>query len=217
MQFGLLEAGPYFGLIAKLAIWFIGLSIFVMIYMIITMPSRYVQMRKRILSLAELILTQIRKGGWEASALTFSDTKDPQFAVYTEALRLELTGRGPIAIIESLNKTIDLVGRRFKQMIYYSRLLGWSVCFVGFIGALSHASYNLRAAAYLKDFPLGALAQGICESATLLEIALFIGLIWLAGSYFSQSRLSSLYLEVSDRVLKAAEERTTQDLTIEKV
>jgi hypothetical protein len=217
MQFGLIEDGPNFGLIARLAIWFMGLSIFVMIYMLITMRSRYVQMRKLLLSLAEPILAQIRKGGWEPNALTFPDAKDPHFAVYTVALRLELAGRGPIAIIESLNKTIDLVGRRFKQMIHYSRLLGWSVCFVGFLGALSHACSILHATAYFKGVPFNAFAMGIYEAARLLEIALFIGLLWLAGSYFSQSRLSSLSLEVSDRILKAAEERAAQDLNTEKV
>lgn len=206
MQFGIMEAGPDFGLIATLAGWFIGLSIFIIIYMIIMMPSRYAQIRKQIFFLVEPILAQIKKGGQEPSALTYPVAKDLQLAVYAEILRLELADRGPISIIESLNKTIDLVGRRFRRMIYYSRLLGWSVCFVGFIGALSHASPAFRAAAYIKDDPFGLVMTQIFWSARLLLVALIIGLILLVGSYFAQSQLSSLYLKVSERILRATEE-----------
>ena len=217
MQFGLMDAGPDYGLIARIAGFFISLSVLVMIYMIIMMLSRYVDIRRQILSLIEPILAKIKKDGWELGDLTFPEARDPQFAVYAEALRLGLVGCGPFAIIETLNKTIDLVGRRFKQMLHYSRLLGWGVCLVGLIGALSETSMALRAASYLKEYPLRAAATTLSGSVTLFEIALVIGLIWLAISYFGQSRLSSLNREVSDRILKAAEERTAQGLKSQKV
>jgi len=212
MQFGLMEAGPWLGLTARIAGCFMGLSVLVMIFMIIMMLCRYVDMRRQILSLIEPILAKVKKDGWELGDLTFPEAKGPQFAAYAEALRFGLVGCGPFAIIEMLNKTIDLVGRRFKQMVHYSRLLGWGVCLVGLIGALSETSMALRAASYLKDYPFRAAAMTLSWSVTFFETALVIGLIWLAISYFGQSRLSSLYIEASDRVLKAAEERTTQTL-----
>lgn len=214
MQFGLEFSGPTYGTIGRLAILYMILGVLVMLYMFISTLKRYSHIRRRTRSLVNRILAQIRKSEWEPSALISPNTEDPQLSVCAAALRQELSGQSPIAIIESLKRTLDLLGQRLKQMIDYLRLLGWSVCFVGFIGALSHTCNSLRAAAYLKDVPLGALALGIYESVALLEIALFIGLICLAGSYFNQSRLSSLNLEVSDLILKAAEERTTQDLII---
>jgi biopolymer transport protein ExbB/TolQ len=218
MQFGLLEMdGPIYGPIGLLAIWYIILGVLVMVYMFISMLKRYSHIRRWLRSLVEPILAQIRKGEWEPSALISPDTKDPQLSVCAAALRQELSGPGPIAIIEALNKTIDLLGQHLERMIYYSRLLGWSICLIGFIGALSHLLRALRAYAYLKGVPLGALAAAASEAIWLFVFALFIGLGCLAGSYFSKSRLSSLNQEVSDRILKAAEERTAQDLKIEKV
>jgi hypothetical protein len=212
MEFGLIEAGPDFVLIAKIAVLFLGLSIFIMIYLVIIMPSRYLRIRRQILSLIEPILAQIKKGCWEPGDLTFPEAKDRERAAYAEALRADLAVRGPISIIESLNKTIDLVGLRFKRTLHYSRLMGWSVCLVGFVGALGQTKRTLRAAVLMKDLPLGVFAYDLYWSSRLLEVALIIGLIFLAISYLGQSRLSSLYIEVSDRILKAVEEKTTQAL-----
>lgn len=217
MQFGLMEGGPHYGTIERWAVLYMTLGVLVMVYMFISMLSRHRHIRRWLRSLIDPILAQIRRGEWEPSALIFQDTKDPQLSVCAAALRQELSGQGLIAIIEALNKTIDLLGRRLEQLIYYSRLLGWSICLIGFIGALSHLLGNLRAYAYLKGFPLGALAAGASEAIRLLVFALFISLGCLAGSYFNQSRLFFLKLGVSDLLLKAAEERTAQDLKNEKV
>jgi biopolymer transport protein ExbB/TolQ len=214
MQFELITAGPTYGPIGQLAILYMSLGVLAMVYMFISMLRRYNHIRRQIWLLVEPILAQVRKGEWEPSVLISRDSKDPQLSRYAAALRQELSGQGPIAIIESVNKTLDLLGRRVKQMIYYSRLLAWSICFVGFIGAISHTWKRLYVGPYLKDYTLGLLAGGISEAVKLLIIALIIGLVCLAGSYFLQSRLSSLYLEIADRILKAAEERTAPDLKV---
>lgn len=218
MEFGLIEmSGPTYGPIGRLAICYMSLGVLVMVLMLISMLKRYSHIRRWLRSLVEPILAQIRKGEWEPSALISPDTKDPQLSVCAAALRQELSGQGLIAIIEALNKTIDLLGQHVERMVHYSRLLGWSICLIGFIGALSHLLGTLRAFAYLKGVPLGALAAGASEAIRLFIFALIISLGCLAGSYFNQSRLLSLKLGVSDLILKAAEERTVQDLRTEKV
>jgi len=218
MQFGLLEmSGPTFGPIGSLAIWYMIVGAVMMLYIFISLHKRLGRLRRRLRSLVEPILDWIKKGEWGPSASSFMDAKDPQLSPYAAALRQELSGKGPLSIIEALEKTIDLLDRRLKLKIYYLRLLGWSICFVGFIGALSHTLMALRGAHYFKDVPLGALAGMASEATSLFLAALFIGLVSLAGSYFSESRLSHLSLELSDRILKAAEERTAQDLKIGRV
>jgi biopolymer transport protein ExbB/TolQ len=132
------------------------------------------------------------------------------------ALLQELSGQSPFAIIEALKKTIDLLGRRLERMVFYSRILGSSIFFVGLIGALVHTLQGFRVAQYFKDVPLGALAVTFSEAIILFLIALFIGLICLAGSYWSRIRLSSLHMIVSDRILKAAEERAVIEMKSEK-
>jgi hypothetical protein len=218
MEFGLLEMdGPTFGLIGSLAIWYMIAGAVIMFYLFISLRKRFGRLRKRLRSLVEPILDCIKKGEWGPSASSFVDAKDPQLPLYAAVLRQELSGKGPLSIIEALDKTTDLLDRRLNLKIYYLRLLGGSICFVGFIGALSHTLMAFRAAHYLKDVPVGALAGMAAEATSLFLAALFIGLVSLAGSYFSENRLSHLSLELSDRILKAAEERTAQDFQIGRV
>jgi len=217
MQFELLEAGPSFGLIVKLTILYMTFGVIAMLWMLLSMRMEYRLLRRRLWSLIEPILVWIKKGVGEPSASSFADAKDSRLNVYAMALRQELSGQGPLAIIEALNRTFSLLDRRLELRIYYLRLLGWSICFVGVLGALSHALGAFRAAQYFKDVPLGAYAAVASEATEILLVALFLGLVSLAGSYFSESRLSHLSLELSDRIHKAAEERIAQDMKIGRV
>ena len=219
MQFGLIDiiySGPHFGTIAHLAIWCMISAVLVMLIVFVRMLGEFSQIRRRLRSLIEPIVSQLNKDGLDPGLSTSPSAEDPLVSVYAMAMRQELSGQSPIAIIEALKKTIDLLGRRLERMIFYSRILGSSTFLVGFIGALVHTLQAFRAAQYIKDVPIGALAVTFSEAIILFLIALFIGIICLAGSYWSRIRLSSLNMTVSDRILKAAEERAAKELKSDK-
>jgi biopolymer transport protein ExbB/TolQ len=210
MQFGItLDGGPNYGPIANFAALFIGCAFLVLACLIVLLPIRYGGVRKGIQSLADPILAGLKAGKLEPDTLSWRDLRTPRVLAVSEALRKELTAQRPIALVEALSGALDLLSGSLRQMIDYLRVVGWGTCLVSYLGTLSEALGAFKALALVNEgkfdpASITPVANGIAEAIRLQVYGLSVGLVCLAVAYICRNRLAHLYLEISDRVLKAS-------------
>jgi hypothetical protein len=210
MQFGYIE-DPFWGYgpIARTAVLFIGLVLIALIYHFARMLIDFSRLRRQSERLGEILLTQFAAGKWNPTTSSWVEVKDPHLLAIVEALRQELSGQGPLAVIASLSQVMNLLGGRFMRMVRRMQVLGWSTCLAGWIGALDFMHDAFRGMTLVGSAKKGLdVASMIFAEAFKLQIyGLAVGLGCLAISSFSRNRLHVLLQNLSDRILAASQKK----------